>query len=709
MTLMLSLMLAIVIDGEWRSLVSSNLVNDICGDDSILYLATAGGVAVLDVAQEQIQTIRIVLNSEGLPVNNCLCEALDSAGNLWVGTDGGGLAVIPADGGFALHYRPSDVAPYIRSLSWAGNRLLVGSTEGLYVIDAMGTPLDFSDDAIRHFSTARVPELQSDNVTALLSHGDYWVGTIRGVTRVDTGFRIWRPLRPPHGDSARALAVLRDRVVVMTERGVSREDSSGLVPFCRFSRVREMFDMSVHGGDVYVAGTDGFYKVDTAESTGLQLIYQVDARAVLLGSAIWLGTGGDVVSGSGLRYLRSGQSWQSYYLPGLLSSNVNDLVAAPNGDVYCCHYSNGVSLVYPDRRVAWIWGALPNAVMVRVDSKGRAWFAHFASDGGLSAYDPVSNQWDRIQWGASSEWNVIKAFGLDQYDTKWMFNAAAAVVAVDSLGVQAVFNIPELVSPPDGNYEFAFDSRGRAWLGLTVGLEMIDFGGTLHDPEDDTSVLYTKGLPSPEVRSVAIDRRDHVWVATPQGAAVWDGDGFRVYTRENTGNQLLSNNLSRVRVDAADRVWLLSEAGLSVLDLVSKRWQSFTPQNSGLIGNPQSISKFYTGLDVSSARNEVIVGSRRGMSVFAMLSAPETLATELSVAPNPCILGVHDCVAIGNLPEEARVRVYTLSGEPVADLTPRGRLGRAVWYPGRAASGVYIFVVASPRGTRSGRLAVVRR
>jgi hypothetical protein len=709
MSLLLAICVAGAIEGEWRSHTKHDFINEVGGTDSALYLATAGGVAVVEGGPGQPWTSRRLTNSEGLPVNRCLSVLADSAGNLWVGTDGGGLAFVPAESGAARPYRPSDLATRVRVLLRHGDRLLAGTDQGLYVIDTRGTPDEFGDDTIRRFTVVRIPDLLSDNVMSLFENGGYWIGTNRGVTRVDTAFGAWTPFRRPLGDSVRAMARFEDSVIVLTEAGIARKGSTGFAPLVRFRKVKTVFDIAVAGADVYVAAIDGFFKVDTLDTAGLVLLHATDARSILFGEAtVWLGTGGDEAWGWGLNYVSSGQSWRGYSCGGLVSSNVNDLTSAADGSVYACHFSNMVSRVRPEGWVEVLWDPLPNGVMCRPDSRGRIWFVHFAANGGLSVFDPVTYEWRTTQWGQSSDWNVIQAFGLDRYDTKWMFNKAGAVVAVDDAGGQAVFSFPELVSPPGGNYQFAFDSRGRAWLGLTVGLEMIDFGGTLHDPSDDRHALYASGLPSPEVRSVAVDAQDRVWVATPQGAAVWDGSNFRLYTAENTGGRLLSDNLYRVVVDEADRAWFLSEQGVSVCDLVSGQWQSFTPQNSGLIANSQAINGFYTGLDVNNALNEVVVGTRRGMSVFRLASLPDTGSFEFSVFPNPCVLGVHDRVAIGNLPADARVRVYTLAGEPVADLAAQAGLGRAVWQPRGVAAGLYVFVVSCSRGVRTGRLALVR-
>jgi len=269
-----------------------------------------------------------------------------------------------------------------------------------------------------------------------------------------------------------------------------------------------------------------------------------------------------------------------------------------------------------------------------------------------------------------------------------------------------VFEVAGLAPPPGGLYEFAFDSRGRAWLGLTVGLVMIDYGGTLHDRSDDSDTVLVGGLPSSEVRSVAVDGQDRVWVATPQGAATWNGSSFQVFTTANSG--ILANNVYRVRVDASDRVWLLTEAGLSIYDQVARNWTSFTPQNSGLIANLQGFVGFYSAMALSDDLGLALIGTQRGLSVYNYSVAPETTANHLRVYPNPCILGVHSGVVIDGLPYDATsVGVRTIDGRPVAELRVEAARHQAVWRPQNKASGLYLLVVNSPRGVRVERVALV--
>lgn len=705
MTALLIAIVAAVGTGDWRAYTNTNFIGDMTGTDSVLYLATYGGVAALDILPGPALR-RTYVNTDGLPTNRCLCIVRDASGNLWVGTDGGGLAVIEPDGGRIRQYRPNELALRVQALTWDGTRVLCGSDQGLYLIETRGTWLDFDDDSIVRFTTTREPKLLSDQVLCIGSLDQYWIGTSRGVVAIDREFGTWTPYQRPFGDAVRAVAMWRDSLLIATDSGLAIRESAGFRPVVAFSEPTGVYELAVAGPRIYLATEAGLYEGDEADSTRFSAILNEDTRALHFADALWVGCGGNELYGSGLRYAFSGQSWDSYYSNCIWSAAITDCAADTNGNVYLCHADAPISVIDSTGTVSFHWGVSPRPFQVRVDSKGRVWLAHFSNEGGLSVFDPADGTWQKVQWGVSSSWNIIDAFGLDRHDTKWVFNGGATVVAVDSAFQQTVFEVPGLGPPPGGLYEFAFDSRDRVWLGLNVGLVMIDYAGTLSDRSDDSHMIFVGGLPSAEVRSVAVDGQDGIWVATSNGAAMWNGSSFQVFSTANSG--IIANNVYRVRVDASDRVWLLTESGLSIYDQVARNWSSFTPQNSGLIANTQGIVGFYSAMTLNDELGLGLVGTQRGLSVYSYSVEPESTAEHLRVYPNPCILGVHSGVVIDRLPYDAtKVGVRTLAGRHVADLQVEPARRQAVWRPRDQASGLYLLVVSTPRGVRVERVALV--
>lgn len=695
---------------DWRSHTNTNFVNAIVGSDSLVFLATNGGLVELQIWPER-RTLRTLTNTDGLPSNRCLCIAEDPDGNLWVGTDDGGLAVVASDHSGLREYRPTELARHIRSIAFDGTRLLCATDQGLYCVETQGTWLGFDDDVVRRLSVARYPDLLSDRLLSLAVGDGYWIGSNRGLSYVDRDFSRWGAWRAPLGDSVRAVAFYRDSIMVATEDGLALKEGAVFRQVYAFPRATEVFALVTSGPAIYLATKTGLHTADSAAQQNFQIVLGEDCRSVRAGGALWVGCGGDERSGAGLRYLLSGQTWGSYYNECIGSDAISDCAIGSNGDVYLCHASWQYSHVTPEGVYRVAGTPLPLPYQVRVDSDGRLWFGHFASNGGVSSYDPATGQWTVLRWGDFSSWNIIDALGIDMFDTKWVYNGGNVVVAIDSMGRQNVFSIPGVSPPAGGLYEFAFSWSGKAWLGLTVGLVLVDHRNTLHDPSDDEYRVFSAGLPAPEVRTLAVDSRDRVWVGTSQGAAVWNGERFEVFTRENTGGGLPANNVYRIRCDASDRVWFLCDAGLAVYDPVTGQWQDLGA--GGLISNPSGAVGFYSALDVSSHAGVVAVGTQRGLSVRRFGDDAPQSADAMLVYPNPCVLDAANPerrVVVSRLPEGvANVWVYTLSGRSVTKLWVDRAMHRAVWNPQGMATGIYLLVAVGPSGARTTRVSIVRR
>jgi signal transduction histidine kinase/streptogramin lyase/ActR/RegA family two-component response regulator len=97
----------------------------------------------------------------------------------------------------------------------------------------------------------------------------------------------------------------------------------------------------------------------------------------------------------------------------------------------------------------------------------------------------------------------------------------------------------------------------------------------------------SEGLPSTAVNMLARDRAGHLWLASNDGLARYDGLGFRVWRHDPADPASLAGNVVQaVLVDSRDRVWVASEsAGLSLLDPASGRFRHFRqaehPQMAG--------------------------------------------------------------------------------------------------------------------------------
>ncbi|MFZ5637424.1 MAG: ATP-binding protein [Pseudomonadota bacterium] len=75
-----------------------------------------------------------------------------------------------------------------------------------------------------------------------------------------------------------------------------------------------------------------------------------------------------------------------------------------------------------------------------------------------------------------------------------------------------------------------------------------------------------QGLPA-LLNDMVVDRRGDLWLATSDGLARYDGDGFRFWRRTiGSDASLQQNDVMALALDVDDRLWVLNSGGLVVLD-----------------------------------------------------------------------------------------------------------------------------------------------
>lgn len=108
------------------------------------------------------------------------------------------------------------------------------------------------------------------------------------------------------------------------------------------------------------------------------------------------------------------------------------------------------------------------------------------------------------------------------------------------------------------------------WLGALVALLPAMPGsahGLIATPAFRTYGI-DDGLPSATISDLAIDQAGHVWAATEDGLARFDGVGFRVWRYDPTDPASIRGNVVQaLLVDRADRLWVgVEDGGLSMMD-----------------------------------------------------------------------------------------------------------------------------------------------
>lgn len=421
-------------------------------------------------------------------------------------------------------------------------------------------------------------------------------------------------------------------------------------------------------------------------------VYEPSARAVAVypisGTSydvIWGGQywNGSEMRGRVIRQTPTGEVvWFREFNTGVLGG-IDDLAVAPSGEIYAC-------------------GRRTNS-----PTDTDIWVARMAGDGGLTgdvSYAPVDI---------------------------FTVNDAATSLAVDP-GSGAVYAAGYVTAANEGTNIWV----GRFPAGLLPGpvwtvtingsLSSTDYAaGISMDPSGDIIVSGTKATATANL---------DVWVArfSPGGTLVWsrtiDGgerdhdEGGACFAEPGTGRFYVTGSIDRPPsvADSFSDLWMshFSGDGSTVWE-AEFRAPGVMDNERGYGVTADGAGYFYVCgyMTHSNGKKYLYVG--RGFDLATARADPVTYPSIPHAFPNPFRPGsggAYDAgwVTFRSLPAGASVRVYTLKGELVCEVTDQDSDGLIFWDAKNKsgkdlASGVYVFVVSTHRGRHSrGKVVIVR-
>ena len=292
----------------------------------------------------------------------------------------------------------------------------------------------------------------------------------------------------------------------------------------------------------------------------------------------------------------------------------------------------------------------------------------------------------------------------------------------------------------------AIDASDRVWLGSQVNPDMSPpTAGGLHFIEvlDDeisnqmnlnVSSLsqLTSPLPSNEILQLEVDAHQTLWILTPSGVQSmtvpdqWLNNtelrnhaSLYMTPKENDFYyywQLTDYNVTGIEIDQRGNRWFLSaNAGVHVL-LENGRWinggYGYNTGNSGLLDN----EIFSAAFDAESG--QTYLSTTKGVSILnTPFANPKETYSNVHIYPQPFNPDIHEKVIIQGLMDNSSVKILTVSGVLVKELTflDDDVQGYEAQWDGRdkagdkVGSGVYILYLYNEDGAASSqKLAILR-
>ena len=279
-----------------------------------------------------------------------------------------------------------------------------------------------------------------------------------------------------------------------------------------------------------------------------------------------------------------------------------------------------------------------------------------------------------------------------------------------------------LDSAIDTNFgTIAIDKNGTKWLS-TSSDGVIGFNESNNKFKKITTGPDTGNLPIADVRVVAVDTRNQLWIGTTKGLRILSNIGSFQSEEQLTANPIiiLEDNLAQellyeqfitdIVVDGANNKWIgTADSGLF---LVSPNGQEtkyhFTTSNSPLPSN------VINDIDVNSVTGEVFIATAKGLVSFKGVStAANDDLSNAYVYPNPVRPEYQGTVKIAGLLDKANIKITDIEGNLVYETTSEG--GTIEWDTTafgkyKVASGVYMIFISAQDGveTKVKKVMIIR-
>lgn len=266
----------------------------------------------------------------------------------------------------------------------------------------------------------------------------------------------------------------------------------------------------------------------------------------------------------GLGLLDNGTMITINQADGLIHPNTRAVLEF-KGKIYVATWGGGVA-VYDG--VSWgsILVATPGLVNGSVMSiAADDTYLYFATAAGVSQHDPVAGTWRRFtallpkpRWTDTNkkilenvETSSIVSMNTPRGAEVWM-GAVYGSITVWRPAINDFITYTPKNSGLPGKMINAIhysSADGLFWIGTSLhGLASVDVPNSIWKHYDQVD-----GLPSAVINSIATDQSGTVWVATNEGIAKQQGDGFIGYGR---ASGLPGERVRKVYVDPQNRVWL---------------------------------------------------------------------------------------------------------------------------------------------------------
>ncbi|WP_125719067.1 type IX secretion system anionic LPS delivery protein PorZ [Flavobacterium ustbae] len=272
------------------------------------------------------------------------------------------------------------------------------------------------------------------------------------------------------------------------------------------------------------------------------------------------------------------------------------------------------------------------------------------------------------------------------------------------------------------NYSsIAVDRNNVKWIG-TYKNGVVGFNETTNAFKKMTIGADAGNLPIADVRTIALDTKNQLWIGTTKGLRVLSNvSSFQsesqlkanpiIITEDDLAQELLYEQfVTSIAVDGANNKWIgTADSGVF---MVSPNGQEtkyhFTINNSPLPSN------YINDIKINAKTGEVFIATNKGLVSFnGIATEANDDLSHVYVYPNPVRPTYSGTVKVAGLIDKANVKITDIEGNLVYEITSSG--GTIEWDTTafgkyKVASGVYMVFISAEDGgeTKVKKVMIIR-
>ncbi|WP_162915573.1 hybrid sensor histidine kinase/response regulator transcription factor [Paraflavitalea soli] len=664
----------------------SNSVNAIIKDQyGLMWFATDDGLNKFDGTNFTVYR-HIPGDTASLRANEVLALHEDLAGNLWIGTSGGGLSRYDRQKDVFIHYPTDGKTPalpanaVIRGIAGdATGKIWIAQYENLFMLDPATNQITRIDLASADNQQA-IPKIL---VGVYVDHKQrVWTGTTNGLYLYDRNTnKVKRfennPGQPGSLISNYIRAIAEDKygnIWIGTSAGLCtwRPDGSGFNTYPYLSGPtnalvsNEIFCISPdEGGNLWVGTSEGLNIVDPlAQRVSTHVSQEGDIHSLTnkwikcayidKQGIYWLGTfrGGINKYDKNLNLFDIKLS-NKFFTQQRTTAIVSSFAEARDGTVFIG--SDGGGLFRYNRKTEQVVAVdlgLPvpathplSVLTLHVNARNELYVGTYAW--GLIIINLTTGARRYLRQGsATTDLNSNNIFCIkeDSKGNLWIGTNGEGVNLLRDGKVVTKFtprprpDVGNETLLPMNGYVRAIeeDSAGNIWIGSHGG------GVNIYNPHNGKWITYTQSnskLPSDKVQAILRDSRDNIWVGTfGEGLSLYDSKTHN-FINYSEKEGLQNATIYQVVEDQGGIIWLSTNSGISSFDQTKNTFRNYTSYN-GVQNN-----NFSHAAGIRLSDGGLIFGGLEGFNYFdpAKLTinrnVPQVLLTDLRVANKSAVPG----------------------------------------------------------------------